>query len=171
MCCFCHAQLFEITRAKNIKSPLVQRSCQNAEVVQAFCRVAASRSNTPSINSPAVRCCTDIARRLMLASRLPSRAAPALNPDSARCLAGAQLPATSFFGGFRTPAPVQAAPSRWAGIRNPCMGPIGVKWRSGGGLSHFVTSPDCICGNASPLLGCAERSSPKAACGAPEARA
>src|ERR1700740_1398937 len=123
MCCFCHAQLFEITRAKNIKSPLVQRSCQNAEVVEAFCRVAASRSNTPSINSPAARCCTDIARRLMLASRLPSRAAPALNPDSARCLAGAQLPATSLFGGFRTPAPVQAAPSRWAGIRNPCPAP------------------------------------------------
>jgi hypothetical protein len=145
MCCFCHAQLFEITRAKNIKSPPGQRSCQNAEVVEAFCRVPASRSNTPSINSPAVRCCTDIARRFILASRLPSRAAPALNPDSARCLAGAQLPATSFFGGFRTPAPVQAAPSPWAGIRNPCMGPIGVKWRSGGGLSHFVTSPDCIC--------------------------
>jgi hypothetical protein len=37
MCCFCHAQPFEITRAKNIKNPLVQRSCQNAEVVEAFC--------------------------------------------------------------------------------------------------------------------------------------
>ena len=37
-------------------------------------------------------------------------------------------------------------------------------------LSHFVTSPDCICGMDSPLLGCAERSSPKAACGAPKAR-
>ena len=33
-------------------------------------------------------------------------------------------------------------------------------------LSHFVTSPDCICGMAAPLPGCAERSSPKAACGA-----
>jgi hypothetical protein len=31
MCCFCHAQLFEITRAKKIKSTLVQRSCQNAK--------------------------------------------------------------------------------------------------------------------------------------------
>jgi hypothetical protein len=30
-------------------------------------------------------------------------------------------------------------------------------------LSHFVTSPDCICGMAAPLPGCAERSSPKAA--------
>ena len=37
MCCFCHAQPFEITRAKNIKNPLAQRSCQNAEVVEAFC--------------------------------------------------------------------------------------------------------------------------------------
>ena len=37
MCCFCHAQPFEITRAKNIKNPLQQRSCQNAKVVQAFC--------------------------------------------------------------------------------------------------------------------------------------
>ena len=37
MCCFCHAQPFEITRAKNIKNPRLQRSCQNAEVVEAFC--------------------------------------------------------------------------------------------------------------------------------------
>ena len=37
MCCFCHAQPFEITRAKNIKNTLVQRSCQNAKVVEAFC--------------------------------------------------------------------------------------------------------------------------------------
>src|SRR5580700_9070856 len=36
MCCFCHAQPFEITRAKNIKNTLVQRSCQNAKVVEAF---------------------------------------------------------------------------------------------------------------------------------------
>jgi hypothetical protein len=37
MCCFWHAQPFEITRAKNIKNTLEQRSCQNAKVVQAFC--------------------------------------------------------------------------------------------------------------------------------------
>jgi hypothetical protein len=37
MCCFCHAQPFEITRAKNIKNTLLQRSCQNAKVVEAFC--------------------------------------------------------------------------------------------------------------------------------------
>jgi len=36
MCHFCHAQLFEITRANKIKSPLVQHSCQNAKVVHTF---------------------------------------------------------------------------------------------------------------------------------------
>src|SRR5215470_3549721 len=34
---FCHAQLFETTHAENIKSPLVQHSCLNAKVVEAFC--------------------------------------------------------------------------------------------------------------------------------------
>jgi hypothetical protein len=46
----------------------------------------------------------DIARRLVLASRLPSRAAPALHPDRARCSAGAKFPATSCLGAFRPPA-------------------------------------------------------------------
>ena len=64
---------------------LVQHSCRNAEVVEAFCRVAASRSNTCQ-------------------SGLPSRAAPALNPRSVRCPVGAQLPATSCLGAFWTPA-------------------------------------------------------------------
>ena len=78
----------------------------------AFCRVAASRSNTRrSIHQPSVAALhapaetptapfsvpryADLARRLVLASRLPSRAVPALNPHSARCLAGAKFPATS----------------------------------------------------------------------------
>src|SRR6266576_45980 len=53
MCYFCYAQLFEITHLTNIKSTLVQHSCRNAEVVEAFCRVAASRSNTRrSIHPP-----------------------------------------------------------------------------------------------------------------------
>jgi hypothetical protein len=90
----------------------------------------------PSINSPAVRCCTsrarrdahrtllnspvsDIARRLVPASRLPSRAAPALNPHSARCLAGAQLPATSCLGAFRPPATSSCGGSRDPGVRKP----------------------------------------------------
>src|ERR1700751_4218520 len=55
MCYFCHAQLFEITHVANIKSTLSQHSCRNAEVVEAFCRVAASRSNTRrSIHQPPV---------------------------------------------------------------------------------------------------------------------
>ncbi len=92
----------------------------------------------PSINSPAVRCCTsrarrdahrtllnspvsDIARRLVPASRLPSRAAPALNPHSARCLAGAQLPATSCLGAFRPPATSSCGGSRDPGVRKPAQ--------------------------------------------------
>src|ERR1700739_483112 len=121
MCYFCHAQLFEITYLANIKRTLVQHSCRNAEVVEAFCPVAASRSNTRrSIHQPPVAALpapaemsaappsvpryADIARRLVLASRLPSRAAPPSNPHTARCLAGAQLPATSCLGAFWTPA-------------------------------------------------------------------
>src|ERR1700741_4194135 len=121
MCYFYHAQLFEITHVANIKNTLVQHSCRNAEVVEAFCPVTASRSNARrSIPQPPVAALhapaemptaffsvpqyADNARRLVLASRLPSRAAPALNPHSARCLAGAQLPATSCLDGFWTPA-------------------------------------------------------------------
>ena len=56
MCCFCHAQPFEITRAKNIKNPLLQHSCQNAKVVEAFCHAACHLSNQcrPSIHQPTV---------------------------------------------------------------------------------------------------------------------
>jgi hypothetical protein len=104
MCYFCHAQLFEITHVANIKSTLVQHSCRNAEVVEAFCPVAASRSNTRrSIHQPPVAARHAPAemptalsgspvgrdpRRLVLASRLPSRAAPTCDPHSARCSAG-----------------------------------------------------------------------------------
>jgi IS5 family transposase len=35
-------------------------------------------------------------------------------------------------------------------------------------LSHFVMSANGIAATATPLLGCAERSSPEAACGAPK---
>ena len=56
MCCFCHAQPFEITRAKNIKSTFQQHSCQNAKVVEAFCHVACRLSNQcrPSIHQPTI---------------------------------------------------------------------------------------------------------------------
>jgi hypothetical protein len=46
MCHFCNAQLFEITHAENIKSPLEQPSCQDAKVVEAFCD-AGWRLSTP----------------------------------------------------------------------------------------------------------------------------
>ena len=76
MCCFCHAQPFEITRAKNIKNPLVQRSCQNAEVVEAFC-----------------------SRRVHHRDRHQHTI-----PIALAALPGAILPATSCLGAFWTPA-------------------------------------------------------------------
>jgi len=76
MCCFCHAQPFEITRAKNIKNPLVQRSCQNAEVVEAFC-----------------------SRRVHHRDRHQHTI-----PIALAALPGAILPATSCIGAFRPPA-------------------------------------------------------------------
>jgi hypothetical protein len=76
----------------------------------------------PSINSPAARCCTSRARRdarctllrspvcrdtrrLVLASHLPSRAAPTCDPHSARCSAGCH---TSRDFVLRTHAPQQS---------------------------------------------------------------
>src|SRR6266446_8505359 len=56
MCCFCHAQPFEITRAEKIKSTILQHSRQNAKVVEAFCHAACRLSNQcrPSIHQPPV---------------------------------------------------------------------------------------------------------------------
>jgi len=93
MCYFCNAQLFEITHVANIKSTLVQHSCRNAEVVEAFCRVAASRSDTRrSIHWPSIA-----------ALHAPAEMSTALSsvPHSARCLAGANFPrlrALALFG-------------------------------------------------------------------------
>src|ERR1700756_2684271 len=100
MCYFCHAQLFEITHVANIKSTLVQRSCRNAEVVEAFCRVAAPRSDTRrSIHEPSIAALHAPAEMSTALSSVPRYA----DPHSARCLAGAQLPATSCLGAFWTP--------------------------------------------------------------------
>ena len=56
MCYFCHAQLFEITYAENIKSPFVQHSCRNAKVVEVFCDAGCRLSTRcrPSIHRPPV---------------------------------------------------------------------------------------------------------------------
>src|SRR5882672_10043322 len=56
MCYFCHAQLFEITYAENIKSPFVQHSCRNAKVVEVFCDAGCRLSTRcrPSIHGPPV---------------------------------------------------------------------------------------------------------------------
>ena len=45
----------KLLMSRTLKSTLAQPSCQNAEVVEAFCRVAASRSNTRrSIHQPSI---------------------------------------------------------------------------------------------------------------------
>src|SRR5215469_4473480 len=53
------------------------------------------------------------------ASRLSSRSAPALNLHSARCSAGAKLPATSCLGAFRSPAASARGEPRHADNRKP----------------------------------------------------
>ena len=120
MCCFCHAQLFEITHVANIKSTLVQHSCRNAEVVEAFCPVAASRSTRRSIHQPAVAALHAPAEMPTALSTVPRYAEIHLVPCSRRAhhrerrrhatlialvaLPGATLPATSCLGAFWTPA-------------------------------------------------------------------
>src|SRR6266550_7321017 len=56
MCYFCHAQLFEITYAENIKSPFEQHSCRNAKVVEVLCDEGCRFSTRcrPSIHPPPV---------------------------------------------------------------------------------------------------------------------
>jgi hypothetical protein len=77
MCHFCHAQLFEITHAENIKSPLEQHSCRNAKVVEAFwdagCRL--STRCRPPIHQPPV----DALRRRIEMPRALSR--PSVRAD------------------------------------------------------------------------------------------
>src|ERR1700745_336879 len=123
MCYFCHAQLFEITHVANIKSTLVQHSCRNAEVVEAFCPVAASRSNTRrSIHQPPVAALHAPAEMPTALSSVPRSAEMPVASCARRAyhrerrrhatlialvaLPGAQLPATSCLGAFWTPAPL-----------------------------------------------------------------
>src|SRR5579862_1594391 len=90
---FSHAQLFEITHAENIKSPLVQHSCRNAKVVEPLCH-AGGRLST--------RC------RPQRRHAIPIE--PAAPP-------GAPPTATSCLGASRTPAASARGESRHAGVR------------------------------------------------------
>src|SRR6516165_8778547 len=121
MCYFCHAQLFEITHVANIKSTLGQHSCRDAEVVEGFCPVAASRSNARrSIQQPPVAALHAPAEMPTALSSVPRYAEIHLVSCSRRAhgrerrrhatlialvaLPGATLPATSCLGAFWTPA-------------------------------------------------------------------
>ena len=67
--------------------------------------ITAARVHAPAEMPTALIFGSPVCRHdVALASRLPSRAAPTLNPQSARCLAGAHRPATSCLGAFWTPA-------------------------------------------------------------------
>jgi hypothetical protein len=81
-------------------------------------------SSTPSVRSPVRRPCSPICHGIPTASpsspspaefRTPTSAPSNLHSPSSR---PTQPPARSFTGGFRTTAPVQAASSQWAVIRN-----------------------------------------------------
>jgi hypothetical protein len=87
--------------SRTLKVPLGNTHAKTRKLWQPSTGLRLSK-RYPSINSLAVHCLhfhtpaerptalsfpqyADIARRLVLASRLPSRASPALNPHSARC--------------------------------------------------------------------------------------
>src|SRR5712691_608550 len=67
--------------------------------------------------SPVCRC----AGRILSASDPPSSSAPPSNPHSARCTAGAQLPATSCLVPFWTPAATARGTVPHAGVQKPAQ--------------------------------------------------
>src|SRR5580700_6208662 len=156
MCCFCHAQPFEITRAKNIKSTFWQHSCQNAKVVEAFCHVACRLSNQrrPSIHQPTIdefRMPAEMSialsrahlhARMHVAScwppRPPSRSPPTYDPHSTRCTAGCpyfpRLRALALFG--RRPAQ-SAERLVVAGVQKTRTRPVIQEWRTHGRIFSF----------------------------------
>src|SRR5262245_34690043 len=104
----------------------------------------------------------------MIVSRLLAR-----DHDLARARGTVLRPpsAVSSFGGFRTPAPVCAASPSWGRHPKPLYGAYRSQVERIGAVESFchVTRLQLRTWRA-PLLGCAKRSSPKAACGAPKAR-
>ena len=118
-CAISATQLFEITHVANIKSTLAQHSCRNAEVVEAFCPVAASRSNArrsihqpPALHAPAEMptALSSVPRYAEIHLVSCSRRAHGREPRrhatliALVALPGATLPATSCLGAFWTPA-------------------------------------------------------------------
>jgi hypothetical protein len=121
MCCFCHAQRFEITRAKN-KMHYLATFIQNGKVVEAFCHAACRLSNQcrPSIHQPPVDEFRVPAEMSIALSRAHLHARMHVAscwrrvhhrdrhqhtiPMALAALPGAILPATSCLGAFWTPA-------------------------------------------------------------------
>jgi hypothetical protein len=139
MCYICHAQLFEITHAENIKSPLEQHSCRNAKVVQAFCDAGCRLSTQcrPSIHQPLVDALRVVAEIPTALSSVPLHAdmhvascwRRAYHRERRRhailialaALLGATLLATSCLGAFWTPAPIACPESLHSGVQKPAQ--------------------------------------------------
>ena len=131
MCYFCHAQLFEITYAENIKSPLVQHSCRNAKVVEVFCDAGCRLSTRcrPSIHRPPVDALRVPAEMPIALSWAPLHAdihvvrccGRAHHREQRLLPATAQLPATSCLGAFWSPVPSARGQSRHPGDQKPAQ--------------------------------------------------
>jgi integrase len=95
--------------------------------------------------SPACRS----AGRIPSTSHPPSSSAPPSNPDSARCSAGAQTPATSCLGAFWTPAATARGKVRHAGVQN--LHTSGLIRRSKTHL-HLISSLDLVRSWSAPVI-------------------
>src|SRR5580693_26126 len=93
MCCFCHAQPFEITRAKNIKK-------------YAFATFMPKRESCGSIR---------------LASRPPSISPPTYDPHSTRCTAGCHTSRDFVHWRFSDAGRCSAWIAPHAGVRKPAQ--------------------------------------------------
>ena len=164
MCYFCHAQLFETTHAENIKSPLVQHSCRNAKVVEAFCD-----ANCP----PSTRCRASLHAHMHVVSlcRCAYDRRQRSHPISI-AVAASQSPTSRDFVPWRFLVAGRINVRSVSPSRRPktLYGTYRCQIKGRHACESFCHVRRLHCGMAAPLLGCAERSSPEAACGAPKAR-
>jgi hypothetical protein len=140
MCYFCHAQLFEITHAEKIKSPLVQHSCRNAKVAEAFCH-AGCRLST--------RCWAPMHAGMHVVSDCGR---PYRRERRGHAIVASQYLTSRDFVPWRFSAAgrLSAWLDRHAGGRKPCMGP----WKSSREFTacYFFLQPNFFVRLESPFL-------------------
>jgi hypothetical protein len=98
--------------------------------------------------------------------RLPGKAIPASSSDQPSAPAAPPVPHPPRFRAlalFRRRPHQRVEQPVVAGVRKPCMGPIGVKYRVATHLiiSHFVTSADCIAARLLPCSAALSGQAPK----------